>query len=409
MVGLEEPSTKLWSFHRCRSPSIAAEQRLSVQKYLTGPMASVQINQHASAISRHDKPADCPLDHTFEIADNANHIHSLGEVKRGKTIGHVVLDIFDRWRRKSQVHEQEPLLRTRPQRSTASASLAEKYGKCREVLHYGNNATIQLYERRPSMNASMRELHAVKVFHRRPGKFKRCRNSEYSFSSSLHHQNIVQTLDLLLDHRGHLCQAMEYCAGGDLHTLISTSGKLAKLEADCFFKQLMRGIQYLHANGVAHRDLKPEHILLTIHGTVKIVDFGNAECFHAAWDEQSGPPERLSGTIPYIAPEVYLSRNFDPTAVDVWAAGLIYMAMRTGRLLWRSARENEDGRYREYVRGRKEKDGYAPIEALGWTCRRNVIYAMLDPESSRRISSSDVLRSEWVHEITVCHAGEQGL
>lgn len=335
-------------------------------------MASVQANQHASAISRQDKLADSknrthyPLYHTFEIADNANHIHSLGEVKRGKTIGDVVLDIFDKWKRKSQVDEREPLLPTRPEQPTASASFAEKYGKCREIIHYGNNATIQLYERRPSINASTRELHAVKVFHRLPGKFKQCRNFEYSISSSLHHQNIVQTLDLLLDNRGNLCQVTEYCAGGDLHTLISTSGTLEKLEADCFFKQLMRGIQYLHGNGVAHRDLKPENILLTIHGAVNIADFGNAERFHAAWDKQSSPPERLSGTIPYIAPEVYMSRKFDPTAVDVWAAGLIYMAMRIGRLLWRSARENEDGRYREYVQGRKEKDGYAPIEALGW-------------------------------------------
>jgi protein-serine/threonine kinase len=70
---------------------------------------------------------------------------------------------------------------------------------------------------------------------------------------------------------------MEFCAGGDHYTLVLSAGTLKDVEADCFFKQLMRGVEYLHEVGVSHYDLKPENLLLTAHGCLKIADFGNAD------------------------------------------------------------------------------------------------------------------------------------
>ncbi|OJZ80707.1 hypothetical protein ASPFODRAFT_38115 [Aspergillus luchuensis CBS 106.47] len=55
----------------------------------------------------------------------------------------------------------------------------------------------------------------------------------------------------------------------------------------------------------------------------------------------------------------------DPRAVDVWAVGIIYLVLRLGRILWRSASEEEDGRYAEYLAGRKRREGYGVIEGLG--------------------------------------------
>jgi serine/threonine protein kinase len=114
---------------------------------------------------------------------------------------------------------------------------------------------------------------------------------------------------------------------------------------------------------------------------VKLADFGSAVCLprgDASDSDTEGevesvysysPPRKLLGTIPYIAPEELCEvQTFDPRAGDVWAAGLVYMAMRCRRLLWRMASEEEDGRYREYLVGRKGEDGYAPIEGLGEVC-----------------------------------------
>lgn len=72
----------------------------------------------------------------------------------------------------------------------------------------------------------------------------------------------------------------------------------------------------------------------------------------------------LCGSAPYIAPEEYIDKEFDPRAVDVWATGVIYMAMRTGRHLWRVAKRDEDEFFDRYVEGRRGDDGYGPIETL---------------------------------------------
>jgi protein-serine/threonine kinase len=116
--------------------------------------------------------------------------------------------------------------------------------------------------------------------------------------------------------------------------------------------------------GVAHRDLKPENLLLTTHGSIKITDFGNGECFRMAWEKEAHMTAGLCGSAPYIAPEEYVDKEFDPRAVDVWACGIIYMAMRTGRHLWRVAQKGEDEFFDRYLEDRKEEEGYRPIEVL---------------------------------------------
>ncbi|KAK4932515.1 serine/threonine-protein kinase HAL4/sat4 [Elasticomyces elasticus] len=109
--------------------------------------------------------------------------------------------------------------------------------------------------------------------------------------------------------------------------------------------------------GVAHRDLKPENLLLTTNGCLKITDFGNGECFRMAWETEAHMTAGLCGSAPYISPEEYEGGEFDPRAVDVWACGVIYMAMRTGRHLWRVAKKDEDEFYERYLEDRRDENG----------------------------------------------------
>lgn len=324
--------------------------------------------------------------------------------------------------------------------SPSSSTLIERYGKCQEVVGRGAFGVVRISHKKMS-NGGGEKLYAVKEFRRRPEetekKYSKRLTSEFCISSSLRHPNIIHTLDLLQDAKGDYCEVMEFCAGGDLYTLVLSAGKLEVQEADCFFKQLMRGVEYMHEMGVAHRDLKPENLLLTPHGALKITDFGNGECFRMAWEADAHMVSGLCGSAPYIAPEEYIDREFDPRAIDVWACGVIYMAMRTGRHLWRVAKRDEDEFYERYLEGRRDEEGYGPIESLhrvgpnqdhcgrrtgeayGKRCGaksspyqarcRNVIYSILDPNPTRRITASQVLKSEWGREIKLCRAGEEGL
>ncbi|GMF99316.1 unnamed protein product [[Candida] boidinii] len=286
-------------------------------------------------------------------------------------------------------------------------SFGERYGTCQDVIGSGAFGVVRIAHKK--LPNGQEALFAVKEFRKKPSesekKYSRRLTNEFCISSSLRHLNIIDTLDLLRDAKDEYCEVMEYCAGGDLYSLIITAGKLEYSEADCFFKQLLRGVHYMHEMGVAHRDLKPENLLLTSNGTLKITDFGNAECFKAAWEEDISYTGGICGSSPYIAPEEFTTEEFDARAVDIWACGVIYMAMRSGRQLWKVA-NTDDEFFNIYLSKRKDAKGYEPIEALKRARCRNVVYSILDPIPERRISSIQILNSEWVREIHVCCAGD---
>merc|ERR1712230_153025 len=342
----------------------------------------------------------------FELHEDGTHEHHLKSAKRQEK-----LSLMSSWVDQLR-SEKDSLAGDKKGGPNATANLVEKYGKCQEIVGRGAFGIVRISHKPDPNSVSGESLYAVKEFRRRPQetakKYQKRLTSEFCISSSLRHPNIIHTLDLLQDAKGDYCEVMEYCAGGDLYTLVLAAGQLQVLEADCFFKQLMRGVEYMHEMGVAHRDLKPENLLLTTHGALKITDFGNGECFRMAWEKEAHMTAGLCGSAPYIAPEEYIDKEFDARAVDVWATGVIYMAMRTGRHLWRVAKKDEDEFYERYLEGRRDEEGYAPIESLHRARCRNVIYSILDPNPSRRITASQVLKSEWGREIKVCKAGEEG-
>ena len=275
-------------------------------------------------------------------------------------------------------NERERLASDKKGGPNATATLVQKYGKCQEIVGRGAFGIVRISHKTDPKDSKDEQLYAVKEFRRRPQespkKYQKRLTSEFCISSSLRHPNVIHTLDLLQDAKGDYCEVMEFCAGGDLYTLVLAAGKLEVQEADCYFKQLMCGVEYLHEMGVAHRDLKPENLLLTTHGSLKITDFGNGECFRMAWEKEAHMTAGLCGSAPYIAPDEYIDKEFDPRAVDVWATGVIYMAMRTGRHLWRVAKRDEDEFFDRYVEGRRGDDGYGPIETLhrvSWLPRTN--------------------------------------
>lgn len=367
----------------------------------------------------------------FELLPDGGHQHHLKSAKRQEKLSDILRDLLSGRKKEQKTEaddeqlslmsnwvdqlklERESQASDKKGGPSASVTLVEKYGKCQEIVGRGAFGIVRVSHKPDPKGSKAEQLYAVKEFRRRPEenqkKYQKRLTSEFCISSSLRHPNVIHTLDLLQDAKGDYCEVMEFCAGGDLYTLVLAAGKLDVHEADCYFKQLMRGVEYMHEMGVAHRDLKPENLLLTTHGSLKITDFGNGECFRMAWEKDAHMTAGLCGSAPYIAPEEYTEKEFDPRAVDVWATGVIYMAMRTGRHLWRVAKKDEDEFYGRYLVGRRDEDGYGPIEGLHRARCRNVIYSILDPNSTRRITASQVLKSEWGREIKLCRAGEEGL
>ncbi|KAI9807267.1 MAG: serine/threonine-protein kinase HAL4/sat4 [Piccolia ochrophora] len=404
---------------RPRKPSLPSRQS-----------SHTESDRKHSVAAKGGKDGDWSCVRRFEILPDGLHEHHLKSAKRQEKLGDMLKDMLGGKKKDERQggeeqqlslmsswvdqikSEKDRLAAEKKGGPNATASLVDKYGKCQEVIGRGAFGIVRISHKIDPKDAKTEQLYAVKEFRRRPQespkRYQKRLTSEFCISSSLRHPNVIHTLDLLQDAKGDYCEVMEFCAGGDLYTLVLAAGKLDVVEADCYFKQLMRGVEYMHEMGVAHRDLKPENLLLTTHGSLKITDFGNGECFRMAWEKEAHMTAGLCGSAPYIAPEEYVDNEFDPRAVDVWATGVIYMAMRTGRHLWRLARKDEDEFFEKYLEGRRDEDGYGPIETLHRARCRNVIYSILDPNPTRRITASQVLKSEWGREMKLCKAGEEG-
>ena len=87
------------------------------------------------------------------------------------------------------------------------------------------------------------------------------------------HPNIVECYEVVETEQAWF-MIMEYARGGELMDYIIARKRLSESRASGIFSQLLSGIEYLHQNGICHRDLKLENILLDRGANVKIADFG---------------------------------------------------------------------------------------------------------------------------------------
>ncbi|KAJ0414786.1 kinase-like domain-containing protein [Aspergillus carlsbadensis] len=292
-----------------------------------------------------------------------------------------------------------------------TSPIIRKYGPISDIIAFTSQsvlAVLHFTQAAPHIDA----YYALKVFRRGSQQskdhYENHIRSEFLIGSLLQHQNIIRTFELVPIATDTLGSCMEYCQGGDLHTLITTSGTLDAEEANCFFKQLMRGIQYLHEMGVAHRDLKPENLLLTTRGCLKISDFGNAECFRLAGEEDVHLSSGVCGSTPYISPEQFIEEEFDPRGTDIWAAALIYIAMNLGRNMWKVATPLDEG-FADFMEQRKFRGKVSFIEDTCSIESRKVIYSMLSISPEGRPGSSSILASRWLQDIPCCNAGCAGV
>lgn len=201
-------------------------------------------------------------------------------------------------------------------------------GKRGKSLGKGATAQVTLMCRKGDNH----DVYAVKEFRQKSKNeeaedYEKKIKSEYSIAHSVHHPNIVETVRLCTtigkDGQTRWNHVMEFCEQGDLFTLVKEkylSDERHKIDRHCLFKQLIQGLNYLHAHGIAHRDIKLENLLICGSGKLKIADFGVSEVFSGVHpglrlaNGECGKDVDLSdirfcepglcGSPPYVAPEV---------------------------------------------------------------------------------------------------------
>ena len=154
--------------------------------------------------------------------------------------------------------------------------LSTKYGKLGKVLGSGAGGSVRLMKRREDGT-----VFAVKEFRARhtyesEREYNKKVTAEFCVGSTLHHGNIIETLDILQE-RGRWYEVMEY-APFDLFAIVMT-GRMTRAEVTCCFLQILNGVTYLHSMGLAHRDMKLDNVVVSDRGIMKIIDFGSAHVF----------------------------------------------------------------------------------------------------------------------------------
>ena len=139
----------------------------------------------------------------------------------------------------------------------------------------------------------------------------------------LNHPNIVTIYDAG-EQDGIFYIAMEFIEGTTLHELLAEQRVLATEEVLQLTRQICRGLDYAHSNGIVHRDIKPANIMITGNGTVKIMDFGIAKS-----GGQVTNTGQVLGTPNYMAPEQVKGRQLDGRS-DLFSLGVILYEMLTG-------------------------------------------------------------------------------
>jgi serine/threonine protein kinase len=144
------------------------------------------------------------------------------------------------------------------------------------------------------------------------------------------HPGVIKVYDFLND-ADFLYLIMELVTGNTLLSSMLMPGSLTEDVVKPIFKQLLVTVAYIHEQGIAHRDLKLENVLVNARGQIKIVDFGFSRCAQS-------PGELFAtscGSPAYAAPEVIEQRRYEGSRADMWSLGVMLYGMVTGTLPWR--------------------------------------------------------------------------
>lgn len=189
------------------------------------------------------------------------------------------------------------------------------------------------------MNMTTGELIAVKQVEVKPNEDKermkelvKALDIEIDTMQHLDHPNIVQYLGCERKDFS-ISIFLEYIPGGSIGSCLRKHGKFEEAVVSSLTRQTLSGLAYLHREGILHRDLKADNILLDLDGTCKISDFGISKKSDNIYGNDI--TNSMQGSVFWMAPEVIRSQGQGYSAkVDIWSLGCVVLEMFAGRRPW---------------------------------------------------------------------------
>ncbi|KAG0314299.1 hypothetical protein BGZ99_008220 [Dissophora globulifera] len=215
---------------------------------------------------------------------------------------------------------------------------------------------------------------------------------EIAILKKLHHPNIVKLYEVLdVAQDDSMYMVFEWCEKGVLMPVSLTEtyeSVFSDEESRDVFQQMILGIEYLHEHDIIHRDIKPDNLLRSGDGTVKIVDFGVSEMFNKKGDDLT---KKSAGSPAFMAPELCRHDHGEVSgrATDVWSMGITLYCLRYGRLPYVSES------ILEMQRVIREQDFVIPDEEKDPRFRE-LISRLLEKDPIKRITIEQLRSDPWV-------------
>ncbi|KAI8340323.1 kinase-like domain-containing protein [Chlamydoabsidia padenii] len=198
----------------------------------------------------------------------------------------------------------------------------------------------------------------------------------------LDHPNIVKIYEIIVTESAiHIFS--EYCPNGELFDLLASTGRFSEPRVQLWLHQLTSALQLCHGQGIVHRDLKLENILLDINNNCKICDFG-----FARFADNKQLLETFCGSLAYSAPEVIMRQKYTGPETDIWSLGVILYTLLAGELPFDD--DSEITTQRKIVNVDYEMPGYFSPYA------QDLIANLLKRNPADRLTMDQIINHPWM-------------
>ena len=237
------------------------------------------------------------------------------------------------------------------------------------------------------------------------------------------HERVVECFECGFDERGKVCMLLEYMAGGTLGDFLRTSKeKLSDTKASSCIKQVAEGVAHLHDQGVFHRDLKGDNILIVRTPSsgeaphLKLADFGSSKLKEGQTGSTLQSQNRTTGahtaigTALWMAPEVItsaqMSASYHPAKADIWSVGIVSCEiLQKGQVPWGTFENPFQALFAiGQWKGGSDKKSLPP----GSPTKKDVSAACfdflkkcLDPKPKKRLKASELLSHTYLSDVDV--------
>lgn len=194
------------------------------------------------------------------------------------------------------------------------------------IRKLGEGGTAQVYlafDHKSDQNIALKVLKSDLVTEQKIRYF----NREAQAISMLDNENVIKIFDWGHDAQNNIhFIAQEYVEGMTIKEYLKLSSNLAVTEVVALIEKILDGLAHAHINGVIHKDIKGQNILIDVDKNIKITDFGIADIL----EDEMTKTQSLMGTPQYVAPET-LNRNISNAQTDIYSVGILMYELLCGQ------------------------------------------------------------------------------